>query len=253
MKDNYGEVFRSATAAAKYDEVVYAPGSPAALINERQRTFLRDLVASTFGGDKPVQHDFACGTGRAIENLSECVVAAHGYDTSAEMIERARARGLPAEFHLVDQDGPIPEPAPANGRPAIVTMFRLFLNVRPEVRDRAVAFAAKALPDSDSGLLVIENHGNRSSLRHLSGLAKRGRDAWFNELSHDEVHDVLARHGFRIQSIRGFALLPQGTHRPPGLRPVARAIDAYGSRLHALAPYARCVLYVARRSSAGER
>jgi hypothetical protein len=122
------------------------------------------------------------------------------------------------------------------------------LNVGPEVRDRAVAFAAKALPDAGSGLLVIENHGNRSSLRHLSGLRKRGGDAWFNELSHAEMRDLLGRHGFRIEDIRGFALLPQGTHRPAALRPLARIVDAAGSRLHALAPYCRCVLYIARRT-----
>jgi len=129
-------------------------------------------------------------------------------------------------------------------------MFRLFLNVSPEIRERAIAFAAKALPAAESGLLVIENHGNRASLRHLSGLRKRGRGskAWFNELSHAEVSEQLARHGFRIEDTRGFALLPQGTHRPAGLRPLARAIDATGSRVHALAPYARCVLYVARRT-----
>jgi SAM-dependent methyltransferase len=248
MKDDYTDVFRSAAAAAKYDEVVYAPGSPAALINERQRTFLRELVGSGFGGIRPVQHDFACGSGRAIENLVGCVSAAHGYDTSTEMIERARARGLPAEFHPIPADGPIPEPAGTNGTPAIVTMFRLFLNVGPDVRDRAVAFAAKALPTADSGLLVIENHGNRSSLRHLSGLRKRGRDGWFNELSHAEVSDLLARYGFQIEDLHGFALLPQGTHRKAGLRPLARAVDAAGSRLHTLAPYARCVLYIARRA-----
>ena len=248
MKDDYTDVFRSAVAAAKYDEVVYAPGTPAALINERQRAFLRELVTSAFGSVKPVQHDFACGTGRAIENLVGCVANAHGYDTSAEMIERARARGLPAEFHVVAPDGPVPNPAPADGRPAIVTMLRLFLNVDAEIRERAIEFAAKALPAADSGLLVIENHGNRASLRHLSGLRKRGDDAWFNELSHAEVREPLARHGFRVEDTRGFALLPQGTHRPAGLRPLARAIDAAGSRVHALAPYSRCVLYVARRT-----
>src|SRR3712207_8603476 len=47
------------------------------------------------------------------------------------------------------------------------TMFRLLLNVDDAVRDRAIAFAAKALPDADAGLLIVENHGSADSLRHL--------------------------------------------------------------------------------------
>ena len=76
MKDGYTEVFQSDRAAEKYDEVVYAPGTAAALINERQRAFLRRLVREEFGDEKPVQHDFACGTGRAVENLAGYVRAA---------------------------------------------------------------------------------------------------------------------------------------------------------------------------------
>jgi hypothetical protein len=246
MKEGYTEVFRSDRAAAKYDEVVYAPGTPAALVNARQRAFLRRLASTRFPGVKPVQHDFACGTGRAIESLQGVVGAAYGYDSSAEMISRARARGLAAEFRVVEAGGPVPEPVAA-AAPALVTIFRLLLNVGPEVRERAIAFAAKALPDADSGLLVVENHGNSRSLRHLSGLRKRDHQ-WFNELSHREVAELFGRHGFAIESIHGFALVPHGAHRPRWLRPVARAADALGSRLRFLGPYSRCVLYVARRT-----
>jgi hypothetical protein len=246
MKKGYTEVFRSDDAAEKYDEVVYAPGTAAALINDRQRAFLRRLVRSRFGDEKPVQHDFACGTGRAIENLEGHVSAAYGYDSAVEMITRARERKLPGAFRVVPADGPVPDPMPTSG-PAIVTVFRLFLNVGPDVRDRAVAFAAKVLTGPDSGVLVIENHGNSRSLRHLSARRKRG-DEWFNELSHREVRETLERHGFTIESMRGFALVPKGAHRPRWLRPIARAADAIGSRMRLLAPYSRCVLYVARRT-----
>lgn len=247
MKDGYTEVFQSDRAAEKYDEVVYAPGTAAALINERQRAFLRRLVREEFGDEKPVQHDFACGTGRAVENLVGYVRAAYGYDSAVEMIARARERRLPAAFRVVPADGPVPDPMPTTG-PAIVTIFRLFLNVGDDVRDRAVAFAAKILTKPDSGILVIENHGNSRSLRHLTAAPRKRGDEWFNELSHRKVREILARHGFTIESMHGFALLPKGAHRPRLLRPIARAVDAIGSRIRFLAPYSRCVLYVARRT-----
>jgi hypothetical protein len=40
-----------------------------------------------------MQHDFACGTGRAIRQLRGLVREAHGYDTSATMLAQARATG----------------------------------------------------------------------------------------------------------------------------------------------------------------
>ena len=92
--------------------------------------------------------------------LHGLVRAAHGYDTSAaDAGQGARGRASYAELHQVAGDGPVPEPVDA-GAPALVTMFRLLLNV-DDVRDRAIAFAAKVLPHGDSGLLVVENHGNR--------------------------------------------------------------------------------------------
>src|SRR4029453_3162955 len=125
---------------------------------------LRTLVRREFGPLAPVQHDFACGTGRAIRILHGLVREAHGYDTSAEMMAKAAEVGSRATWHQVAADGPGPHPEPA-GYPAFVPMFRLWLNVDEAIRDRAMAFAAKALPDFESGILVVENHGNAGSLR----------------------------------------------------------------------------------------
>jgi hypothetical protein len=128
-----------------------------------------------------------------------------------------------------------------------VTVFRLLLNVPPEVRDRAIAFAAKVLPDAGSGLLVVENHGNRSSLRHL-GHRRHTGDAWFAELDHNEVEEVLARHGFAVVERRGFAVCPPGTYRRRWLRPLVRRVDDLAARAAWLSGVATDVLYVARRA-----
>ena len=136
---------------------------------------------------------------------------------------------------------PVPTPVDA-GTPAIVTMFRLLLNVDDAIRDRALAFAAKALPTTDAGILVVENHGNAGSLRHLRARRHRG-ERWFAELSHDEVTKLFAKHGFEMVERRGFSMITQSLHE----KPIARAADAAMRRLPGSDAYAVNVLYTARR------
>jgi SAM-dependent methyltransferase len=214
-------------------------------VSARQRSYLRDLARRAFPQRRAVQHDFACGTGRAIRLLHGAVRSAHGYDTSAAMLDRARAAKVQAELHEIPESGPLPAPATVDG-PALVTVFRLLLNVPDDVRDRAVAFAARVLPDPAAGLLVVENHGNRDSLRHL-GARRHAGDPWFAELSHVQVTRLLARHGFEIVERRGFAVCPPGAYRKGWLRPVARRLDDLATRLPWLAGVSTDVLYVARR------
>jgi len=238
---DYTKVFQDAEAVEKYETVTYASDSYASRINERQRDYLRALVRREFGPRSPVQHDFACGTGRAIRTLHGLVQQAHGYDTSAEMMAKAAEVGSRAEWHRVPMDGPVPNPVPA-GLPAIVTMFRLLLNVDDGVRDRAMAFAAKALPTASSGLLVVENHGNAGSVRHLRARRHSG-ERWFAELSHAQVEKLFARHGFEIVERRGFSMITPSLHG----NPVARAADAAMRRLPGSDTYAVNVVYAARR------
>ncbi|XVV13586.1 methyltransferase domain-containing protein [Actinoplanes sp. CA-131856] len=241
MTTDYTKVFQDTDAVEKYENITYAPDSYASQINERQQDYLRTLVRREFGPLAPVQHDFACGTGRAIRILHGLVREAHGYDTSAEMMAKAAEVGSRANWHQVAPDGPVPHPVPA-GSPAIVTMFRLLLNVDSAVRDRALAFAAKALPSRDSGVLVVENHGNAGSVRHLRARRHQGQ-RWFAELSHAEVASLFEKHGFEIVERRGFSMITPSLHG----NPVARAVDAAARRMPGSDSYAVNVLYTARR------
>jgi predicted TPR repeat methyltransferase len=247
MRHDYTEVFQNPAVVDKYQHQVYAPDSYATAVNQRQRRYLRDLVKRSFPVRRPVQHDFACGTGRAIRLLHGLVRAAHGYDSSAPMLAMAAQVGAYASLHRVEPSGPVPEPVPSTG-PVIVTVFRTLLNADQATRDRAVAFAARLLPHWESGLLVVENHGNQSSLRHLRHRRHAGKP-WFEELSHTQVAGLLARHGFRVVERRGFALLTPGWYARPGLRRLARAVDAVASRVPGLSRWAVTVLYVARRAA----
>lgn len=246
MIADYTQVFQDPDAVEKYEHVIYAPNSYASHISDRQRAYLRNLVTRTFGAQRPVQHDFACGTGRAVRALHGLVRQAHGYDTSTEMMAKAAALGAQARWHHVTADGPAPVPV-QEVAPAVVTMFRLMLNVDDDVRHRALAFAAAALPDADAGLLVVENHGNARSVRHLHA-RRHSRQRWFAELSHDTMTRLLGEHGFEVVERRGFSMLSPGYYRRLGLSTVARAVDAAVTRLPRADSVAVNVLYVARRT-----
>jgi predicted TPR repeat methyltransferase len=246
MRTDYTQIFQDAAAVEKYEHIVYAPDSYWSAINQRQRKYLRGLARRAFPYRRPVQHDFACGTGRAIRILHGLVRGAHGYDTSAAMLAKAAEVGAYARMHQVEESGPTPTPVPTDS-PALVTVFRLLLNVEDSVRERAIAFAAKTLPHYDAGLLVVENHGNAHSLRHLRHRHHGGKP-WFAELTHDEVAALLDRHGFTIVEQRGFALLTQGWYGKRWLRPIAHFLDDVASRSGIIGRFAVNVLYVARRT-----
>jgi SAM-dependent methyltransferase len=245
VRADYTEVFQNASAVSKYDDIQYAADSHSTAVNVRQRRYLRRLVRDAFPQQSPTQHDFACGTGRAVELLHGLVRAAHGYDTSYEMISRAQQNGHFAQWHVVDAEGPVPSPVATAG-PSIVTVFRLLLNVDDAVRDRAIGFAARALPTYTSGLLVIQNHGSARSLRHLRHRTKTG-DPWFAELSDEQVYELLDRHGFALVGRRGFAIFPRGWYGPRLTRRLVRALDTVLCASRLFDRYAADVLYIARR------
>src|SRR5256885_17225508 len=112
------------------------------------------------------------------------------------MLDRARDGGLFAHWHEIPATGPVPRPATVDG-PAVVTVFRLLLNVSDEVRHRALAFAGRVLPDAGAGLLIVENHGNARSLRHLRA-PRRARAPWLAELSHLQGTRRCPAHGVTV-------------------------------------------------------
>jgi len=92
-----GEVFRFeildiADGYAAWSETYDVVANP--LLDVEERT-IRPLLAELPAGDAL---DVACGTGRVTEILSDLGHRVVGIDPSEEMLDRARAKGLPATF-----------------------------------------------------------------------------------------------------------------------------------------------------------
>ncbi|THV42907.1 class I SAM-dependent methyltransferase [Glycomyces buryatensis] len=242
MASNYTEVFQDPTAVEKYAERTYAPGTFSSIVSGRQTGWLRGFVPSAFQ-TPPVHHDFACGTGRVSRMLAGLVAASHGYDTSEAMLAKGRELGTPGHAHLVGPGSAIPQTVP--GRPALVTAFRFVLNVDAGLRDQLMDFASMALPDADAGFLLVENHGNASSLRHLrKTFGRLDTSTWFQELSHQEMTDLFDRHGYELAGMQGFTLFTQGCYRKPWTG-AAKAVD--GALASPFSKWATDVVYIARR------
>ena len=92
--------------------------------------------------------------------------------------------------------------------------------------------------------ITAPNHGNAASLRHLRARRHSG-ERWFAELSHEQVAELLDRHGFEIVERRGFSMLTPSLHA----HPIARAADAVARALPGTDAFAVNVLYTARRNN----
>ena len=171
---------------------------------------------------------------------------------SPQMIERAKAHGHQAHWHVIDATGPVPKPQPTAG-PSIVTIFRLLLNVPDDVRERAIAFAAEALPTRDvrpAGGAEPRQHAlAAASARPASTRTIRG----ISELSDARVYEIFDQHGFTLVGRKGCAIFPRGWYRAEA--DASRSSAASTTLLCAsriFDRYAVDVLYVARRRLGGD-
>jgi hypothetical protein len=240
MKD-YRDSFRTHEAARQYDEDIYRSGGHDAFLDNLQRHTLPPLVTAYFEGRRPIQHDFACGTGRSIEMFAGVTTEAHGYDVSPEMLARAQRRCPTAHFHtpdkhqkFVNKDGD-----------RLLTAFRFVLNAPSEARQAFGRWVAEAGEGSGRVLLLLDNHGNSRSIRTFAALYRRRRTERFNIMSSREVTRLLDNHGFRVIGRQGFGVLPRSLHRIRILSSFAQGVDRWASRQQWLAPVSIDVVYLA--------
>lgn len=179
---------------------------------ELQQPFLARVVDDLWRERGQVRLlDFACGTGRILSFLEDRVDEADGLDLSPEMASRARAACTRAQVHVghLGADG---TPAAIERDYDLATAFRFFLNVEDEVRKQVLGRLHELLA-ARRGLLVLNNHGNVMSARHLAIRAKPGSGVMRNELGDRELRQLLSQAGFRVREVYGFGILPDLVHR----------------------------------------
>jgi predicted TPR repeat methyltransferase len=231
---------------AKFQNQIYR-----ALMWEIERDILLGIVERLPDPRHATLMDFACGTGRVLEALAPVVGRAVGVDISASMLEVARRLVPAAEIHCCD----LTRSAELDGRRFdVITAFRFFPNAEPALRDEAMAKLATLL--ADDGLLVINNHRRRGSLKHrarklrsLFGLAKR-KD--MHTMADVEVYELAARHGLEVASEHTAGLLPVLKERRPLLpASLIRPVERWAAGVAALAPLGSHRVYVLRRRRPG--
>ena len=116
-------------------------------VRERIREFLGDLAGAGALGEVL---DLGCGRGEALAVLAEAGLPARGVDASAQMVARARERGLRAEEgDLFDALA-----AAEEGSLGAVVSFHVVEHLPPTSLDRLVRLAWRAL--APGGVLILE-------------------------------------------------------------------------------------------------
>lgn len=214
-----------------------------------QRRHLLATVHRAFGTDLHGRRvlDYACGAGRVLAELAARGADAHGWDSSAVMLTECRRAVPAAQLRQVDLSAPgTADHRPEAGRFDVITAFRLLLNLEPD--RRAVVLRGLAGRLTAGGLLIVDNHGNRRSLRHLALRGRRRRPAGFaNELSDSTLRDLFAMAGLRVLDRAGFGWLPGVLHRSRVVGPLARRVDGFLLARTRTPVLAIRVVYVAAR------
>lgn len=155
--------------------------------------------------------DFACGTGRILEVGASVFEDVTGIDVSPDMLEVARERVPQAK--IVRADVTRDDIGSAAAEFDCVTMFRFLLNAEPALRREVLQWIAAHM--RPGAILIGNNHMAAASLNGLAtqvaeALAPRSR----NHMSRATVEALLRDTGFRIDSWRGFRVLPSFRGRP---------------------------------------
>lgn len=149
--------------------------------------------------------DFACGTGRICEYLESKVNESTGVDLAEEMVQIAEEKCKKTKFIVEDITH---NNSLGSNRFDLITAFRFFLNAEDNLRKNALKEIAMML--KRDGMLIINIHGNKHSLRHIPFLIRNFFDkkALVTELSIQEVEDYLHLCDLKIVDIYGLSFMP---------------------------------------------
>lgn len=229
MKE-YSDRFLSKDAVRNYEENEYSVDGYAMAIWEMQKPFLKQVLDNkTATHDQGRLLDFACGTGRVLSYVEKFYAHSDGLDISEAMIEIARTRCTTARLSVAD----ICSQDVLNDKPYdVITCFRFLLNAETSLSSKVLLQLRERI-NNKNGLLIINLHGNRHSIRFFS-LKWRRMMAKFYPEKHEQVmmadmglsetRKLLLDAGFQVTQEAGFGVLPSFLYRS-FVKPWALAID----------------------------
>lgn len=178
----------------KYDSVIWDK-----FVKPYLRANLKELAAK--GSKKYL--DFACGTGRILNQGNYYFDDVTGIDISEEMLKEARKRVPDATFHCQD----VTTTDNISQKFDCVTLFRFILNAEPELRKEVLCWLYEHM--EDDGVLIFNNHMNLYSVRGLiTWISRLFGNKKVNYLTTKQVTDDLTSAGFTITSCKNFWVLP---------------------------------------------
>lgn len=249
MNRPYSDSFTPSSAPATYENTQFGLNSYWTALWPHERRLLR-VTAESCKRRKPdfSYLDFACGTGRIVAAIEDLPARSVGIDVSPAMLDVARQRVQHATLQCLDI---VSQPDEVAEQFDLITAFRFFLNVEPDLRAVAMRALALRLRDSDS-LLVFNNHGNPLSFQFPRWLVYQLRGARFRAnaprrfLSHRTVLRLLRASGLQIRRTTAMGYFPRQLYRL-GLGPVLARVEGLLSHVPALRPFGLNRVYVVSR------
>ncbi|MCE0497369.1 MAG: class I SAM-dependent methyltransferase [Methylacidiphilales bacterium] len=248
--ESYQSRFLERDVAEDYACREYGAESYASSIWEWQAPLVRRLLEEARQEEPAGRHlDFACGTGRITRLTEEIFSEVDALDISPAMVGLARATCPQARFFV----GNILEsPDLCPGPYASITAFRFLLNLDPPLRLPLLAGLRQRL--NPGGMLLINLHGNRHSLRQPAILWKRWRygnstakdGLMLNDMSENEVRRCLESSELLVERVYGTGVLPPTVYRWP-LRRFWSWIDCRLSAMRFLRHFCIDLIFVCRR------
>jgi predicted TPR repeat methyltransferase len=229
-----------------YDESFSPEVNPHRAMVWRLEQRVLDRIWRDYLDARRVSHlDFACGTGRILRHFVGRVTHATGVDVASSMLEVAR-KVVPAA-ELIEAD--LTQANVLDGRRFdLITAFRFFPNAEPELRRAVFSVLARHL--APQGVLILNNHKNRNSLRRrLSGLL--GRAVSRGTMTHGQVHALAAEAGLRVLQVIPIACLPVSDRHLPLPIWLLESLERRMSRLPGAAALAHNVIYVCTHREVG--
>jgi len=143
--------------------------------------------------------DFACGSGRIISFLETKTKRSLGIDVSEDML--GITKNIVKKSKIIKGDI-TKEHSLIIGKFNLITSFRFFLNAQSSLRHKVLDVLYEKL--TRDGILILNIHGNKFSLRLFSALLRKYIfQQTLNQLSFWEMKKILIEHNFKVVDLYG--------------------------------------------------